>query len=251
MMEGQDKQAEIAFFDGFGETGGYDVITEAGYQRILAELLKHCRAGEDLKVLDLGCGTGSFTARLAGRFPNVAGVDLSPKCVAAAARRYPHIAFSAGDAESLPYPDRSFDIVTLFGVLHHFPRREDALKEPRRLLKDGGVLFTYDPNINNPFFWVRYSERSPLRSTGNITKNEILFAKRELGQVLANAGFRVRELKSIAGVTLDVRHRKYQGGVKVGVRIFNGVERLFDLPVLRDLFGSAIISISTRSDAKG
>jgi len=242
----QDKQAEIDFFDEFGEKGSYDVITEAGYQRILAELLIHCGKDDAPKVLDLGCGTGSFTERLARRFPQVIGLDISPKCIASASRRYGHIRFATGDMEALPYPDRSFDIVTLFGVLHHFPRIADALQEPHRILKDNGILFTYDPNLHNPFFWIYHSERSPLYSAKTITKNEKLFAKPQLKQALLDAQFRIEDLKCVAGVTLDPRHRKYSSLVRPAVYLFNGMERLLDLPLLRNALGSSIISISRK-----
>lgn len=243
----QDKQAEIKFFDEFGEESGYDVITEAGYQRILRELAPYNYIA-DPSVIDLGCGTGSFTERLSRIFPKVIGLDISPQCINYASKKYPHIAFETGDLESLPYADNSFDLITMFGVLHHFPRMEDALKEPYRILKDNGILFVYDPNINNPFFWVYHSESSPLYSAKSITKNEKLFSRGQLQSALEVCGFKLDKLFCISGVTLDSRHKKYSGRVKPFVHLYNAAEILFDFPLFNNIFGSSIIGIARKKE---
>lgn len=244
----QDKQAEIEFFDGVGEKGRYDVITEAGYQRILGELLAAEGAAASAAVIDLGCGTGSFTERLAALFPKVIGVDISGKCIAYASERYPHISFATGDLEALPYADGAFDLVTMFGVLHHFPRLEDALREPLRILRKGGVLFTYDPNLNNPFFWVYHSEKSPLYSADTITSNEKLFTRPQLEAAVLQAGFGIDSLRCISGVTLDSRNRKYSGYIKPVVHVYNAAEKLFDFALFNKHLGSSIICIARKKE---
>jgi SAM-dependent methyltransferase len=95
-------------------------------------------------VLDVGCGTGvvAITAALAGA--KVSGLDLTPELLDHARANQAvagcNVEWTEGDAEALPYPDASFDIVlSQFG--HIFaPRPDVALAEMRRVLKPGGRI---------------------------------------------------------------------------------------------------------------
>lgn len=101
------------------------------------------RSGE--KVLDVGCGTGVVAISAACRGATVAGLDLTPALLEHAGDNEKiagceTIEWTEGDAERLPYPDESFDVVlSQFG--HMFaPRPEVALSEMRRVLKRGGRI---------------------------------------------------------------------------------------------------------------
>jgi SAM-dependent methyltransferase len=90
------------------------------------------------KLLDVASGPGYVAAAAAARGCQVTGLDFASAMVAEAKQRYPHIAFREGDAEELPFPDASFDAVTMnFGLLH-LGRPERALAEARRVLRPGG-----------------------------------------------------------------------------------------------------------------
>jgi ubiquinone/menaquinone biosynthesis C-methylase UbiE len=97
------------------------------------------------KVLDVGCGTGVVAITAARRGGKVCGLDLTPALLEHA-RQNERIAecgpieWIEGDAENLPYPDRSFDVVvSQFG--HMFaPRADVAIAEMRRVLKPGGRI---------------------------------------------------------------------------------------------------------------
>lgn len=96
-------------------------------------------------TLEVGAGTGFFTLNLA-----LAGVlggplhvtDLSPGMVEAAERNAAEAGLSVtgavADAESLPYPDGTFDLVVGHAVLHHIPDVEQSFVEMLRVLKPGG-----------------------------------------------------------------------------------------------------------------
>jgi SAM-dependent methyltransferase len=100
------------------------------------------RAGA--KVLDVACGTGvvSLTAARAGA--TVHGIDLTPELIQHARENAEltrlDASFQEGDAEALPFPDATFDIVvSQFG--HMFaPRAEVAIREMLRVLKPGGTI---------------------------------------------------------------------------------------------------------------
>jgi SAM-dependent methyltransferase len=92
------------------------------------------KAGE--RILDLGCGDGQLTLRIAAAGARVAGLDASPEMAAAARSR--GIEVEEGNAESLPYADRSFDAVFSNAVLHWVRDQDAMLDEVRRVLLPGG-----------------------------------------------------------------------------------------------------------------
>jgi SAM-dependent methyltransferase len=94
------------------------------------------------KVLDIGCGPGWVAIQYAAGGADVDAIDLTPRAVAIAqahaliAGVLPRIA--VGNAESLQFPDDSFDLVVSSGVLHHTPDTRRAFHESFRVLKPGG-----------------------------------------------------------------------------------------------------------------
>ncbi len=95
------------------------------------------------KILDVACGTGILArAALAQVSPggSVAGLDLNPGMLAVATKLEPQIAWRQGVAESLPYPDESFDVVVSQFGLMFFTDRLQAVREMRRVLTSQGRL---------------------------------------------------------------------------------------------------------------
>ena len=88
------------------------------------------------RILDLGCGDGQLTARLAETGAEVAGVDASEAMVAAAWAR--GVAADVAPAESLPYADGTFDAVFSNAVLHWVRDQDAMMAQVRRVLKPGG-----------------------------------------------------------------------------------------------------------------
>lgn len=137
----QNKQAEINFFNKFGShDNDFDAFDERGYQRLIREFLKAVPKSSDLKIADLGCGTGVFTKRLYDKGYTVVGIDISPHCIKFAKEKYPAIKFEVGDIENPAYPEETFDVISLFGVLHHFQNLSIVLKVCQHLLKRGGCF---------------------------------------------------------------------------------------------------------------
>jgi ubiquinone/menaquinone biosynthesis C-methylase UbiE len=99
------------------------------------------------RILDLGCGTGEATCRLAARFPaaaEVVGVDVGPEILAVARREHaalaPRVRFEAGDGFNLAFPAGHFDLVVCRHVTQLLPDPERLLAELVRVLRPGGWL---------------------------------------------------------------------------------------------------------------
>ena len=88
----------------------------------------------DKHILEVGSGRGY----LQDIVPDYTGLDISPSV----ASRY-HKPFVAASATAIPFPDNSFDAIWMIWVLEHIPEPEAALREMRRVLKPGGVLYLW------------------------------------------------------------------------------------------------------------
>lgn len=106
-------------------------------QRILDAIPK------DAVILDLGAGGGIVRAmNFRGVARRVCGVDLDPRVVDNPFLDEGRI----GDAEEIPYPDASFDLVFADNVMEHLEKPKEVLAEAFRLLKPGGRLLFKTPN---------------------------------------------------------------------------------------------------------
>ena len=106
------------------------------------ELVSHLDDG--MRVLELGCGSGSpETARLAQRFA-LTGVDISPRQVERAREAIPEASFVVADFTELELPAGSFDAIASFYAFNHVPRDLLAplLADIHRWLVSGGWLLT-------------------------------------------------------------------------------------------------------------
>ncbi len=104
----------------------------------IPSLLRAAGVGPGTRVLDVASGPGYVAAEAAKLGASPVGVDFAAEMVALASRHHPSLRFEQGDAEALPFTDRSFDAVAInFGVLH-LARPDTALAEAYRVLKSGG-----------------------------------------------------------------------------------------------------------------
>ena len=103
-------------------------------------------------VLELATGTGLIAKHIAEEAELVEATDASAEMIAEARRENgcAKLHFSVQDMFHLPYVEQSFDVVIVSNALHIVPQPEVALREIRRVLKDGGVLaaptFTHAEN---------------------------------------------------------------------------------------------------------
>ena len=110
--------------------------TRAFVHGLAGGVLEWLAAKPGEQILDLGCGDGQLTQRIAATGACVAGVDASPEMLAAARSR--GIDAREGSAESLPFADGAFDAVFSNAVLHWVRDQDAMMAEVRRVLKPGG-----------------------------------------------------------------------------------------------------------------
>jgi len=114
-------------------------------------------------VLETGVGIGAdyFEWLKAGALAT--GVDISPTSLSKARRRCDSAGFHpdlrVADAEHLPFPDDTFDVVYSYGVMHHSPDTQQCLSEAYRVLKPGGtarLMLYHHPSLTEAMLWLRY-----------------------------------------------------------------------------------------------
>ena len=96
------------------------------------------------KVLDVGCGNGYVLSKYAAEGADVFGIDITQAGIDLCNKRFGYSSltgdFRVADAQSIPFPDDTFDCVCSMGVLHHVPDTQKAVDEIYRVLKPGGRL---------------------------------------------------------------------------------------------------------------
>lgn len=158
------------------------------WARRVEMLASHIRPG--MRILELGCGTGYFTKKLAETGASVTAIDISPDLlkVAAAEHAAANVNLVIENACAMTFPDESFDSVVGSSVLHHLdvPR---ALAEIWRVLRPGGSLYFTEPNLLNPQIALQKKIPAIKRRLGD-SPDETAFFRWELRNELRAAGFK-------------------------------------------------------------
>ena len=120
------------------------------------------------RILDVACGSGYGSDMLAETALSVVGGDINKETMSYCQTHYrrPNLTFEVMDIRKIPYPDRSFDLVTSFETIEHITEGEQFLQEAVRLLTDDGNLIISSPlggPVNNPYH-VAYFQRGIFES---------------------------------------------------------------------------------------
>lgn len=109
---------------------------KAGYDFFLQTISN----ASDLKLLDVGCGTGYFCKLASDIGINVTGLDATFEFIDEAKKRLPNGYFMVGEMEELPFADKSFDVVCGFNSFQYAANTNNAFEEAKRVLTDNGKL---------------------------------------------------------------------------------------------------------------
>jgi ubiquinone/menaquinone biosynthesis C-methylase UbiE len=127
-----------------------------------------------LKVLEVGVGTGADYLEWLKAGAQATGLDLSPASIERARLRCQLAGYApdlqVADAETLPFPPDSFDVVYSYGVMHHSPDTQRCVREAWRVLKPGGqakIMVYHHPSVTGFLLWLRYGilRRKSLRQS--------------------------------------------------------------------------------------
>ena len=181
--EMDDKKKSKAYFDRHSRT----FLNRNGYwshdYRITMKILIKRKVRN---LIDIGCGNGAFLAMFHQAAPDVVlyGLDLSREMAEQSRRRLPEADITEGDAENMPFGDRSFDAVSCHMSIHHHPHPDRSLSEMHRILKRKGTLVINE--LTGP---------APLRRLMNRwfrqwpTGDHAVYSRAEMEEMLKKAGF--------------------------------------------------------------
>ncbi len=162
-----------------------------GRRAILEEFLRQIIRNpkskvQNPKILDVGCGTGANLEMLAN-FGTAEGVDVSDDALEFCKAK--GLEAHKGLAESLPFADESFDLVTALDVVEHLDDDVAGLKEMNRVLKTGGKTLIFVP----AFMWLWGVQ-------DDISNHRIRYTREQIVERLEKAGFEI-ERATYANIT--------------------------------------------------
>jgi len=125
------------------------------------------------KILEIGMGQGRFLKKIARFRPDAEffGIDISRSAIDLV-KNDSHLngTFLIGDAEKIPFPNNSFDVVVIMDVLEHVPNPEKVIAEVNRVLKHDGIFHFFVPCEGQQFTLDRFLKKTNFLGFGNFTK---------------------------------------------------------------------------------
>jgi SAM-dependent methyltransferase len=148
-----------------------------------SQLKKFVSQKKDNIILDAGCGTGAMF-KVLQKYGSVHGIDQSKEAVAFAKAKNIAQEVRLGSISSLPYQEKSFDVVVCLDVLYHEKagNDDDALREFYRVLRPGGTLIVREPAYN----WLRGHQDA-------VVWTKKRYNKKELVSKIAHTGFGIEK----------------------------------------------------------
>jgi ubiquinone/menaquinone biosynthesis C-methylase UbiE len=175
----EEKSCGEAYAAGESEKEYYESHARARYE--LEPYIRdfaRFQEGKGKEVLEIGVGMGADHVEWAKSGPrSLVGIDLTPRAIEHTRKRLATQALGAdvrlGDAENLPFPDASFDLVYSWGVLHHSPDTPKAVEEVFRVLRPAGtarIMIYHKHSLIGYMLWARYGLLAgrPFRSLNDV-----------------------------------------------------------------------------------
>ena len=166
------------------------MVIEGYYSQVADEITSNIQQGS---LLDLGTGPGYLPVEIVKRAPeiNITGVDLSRKLIhmaranAQKAGLSSQLSFEVGNSARLRFGDAVFDMVISTGMLHSLKNPVNVLMEIKRVLKDGGDAWIYDPaNV------IQYINKTKWKASLNVHERFFLWIFGLLGLLKPIAVYR-------------------------------------------------------------
>jgi ubiquinone/menaquinone biosynthesis C-methylase UbiE len=167
------------------------IADRVGYERTLDRT--RALLGPDVRVLELGCGTGTTALRLAGDVQSYLATDISPEMIAiaeakCAADPNPALSFRTATAEALAPEAGQFDAVLGFNYLHLVRDLPGTLRRIHALLAAEGLFISKTPCVGDMNPLIRLALLPAMRAIGKAPYANV-FRAAELSQLVSAAGF--------------------------------------------------------------
>ena len=155
MLSAKIEQYWTGRAEGYSEVNRHELAT--GQDRVwFREIQKHLSKEKNLKILDVGTGPGFFAILLPKQGYEVTALDYTQAMLRQAERNAGELAdrirFRRMDAQSLEFPDETFDVVISRNLTWNLESPERAYAEWMRVLKEGGKLLNFDANWYHHLF---------------------------------------------------------------------------------------------------
>jgi SAM-dependent methyltransferase len=164
-----------------------------GRARLADRLLREAGREGKARVLDIGCGSGQFLARLVRMGHEGHGTELSAE-TGRRAGRIPGLTLHLGELERDRFPAGRFDLISIWHVLEHLPEPDRILGFCHHWLSEGGVLMVAVPNIDSlqaALFRGSWFHLDPPRHLHH-------FGRPSLERALSDAGFRIVRMRTLS-----------------------------------------------------
>lgn len=197
-------------------------------------LIEHAEITAASYCLEVGCGTGVFTARLARTGARLDAVDVSPDLLEKARLRpgCEHVSFMLGNAESGENLRGPYDAVVGVSVLHHLDCSM-ALPCLLKVLKPGGRFVFSEPNLRNPQIWLERNVKW-LKPLLGVSPDEGAFVRGEITATLEQHG-----LARVSATPFDWLH---PWSPRPLIPAINSLGLILErMPVIREFSGSLLI----------
>jgi SAM-dependent methyltransferase len=216
-------------------------VWRAGQERRLAMIRRAAGERTQGRILDNGCGVGSYLLRLKDEASTAFGLEFDFERAQEADRQAGNVVQAAG--EGLPYPDETFDLVLSHEVLEHVENDRQAASEMARVLQAGGRLVLFLPNRGYPFethgvYWrgkyrfgnIPLVNYLPRRLRNRLAPHVRVYSKRDIKRIFIDLPLRPVLCTVIFGAYDNLIARWPRGG-----RVLRTLLQLLERTPLRSL----------------
>ena len=215
------------------------------FEKVWALLNEHTNANNHLSVLDAGCGAGAWSRRFKEKNCTVTGLDFSEGMLKLAKSLDYMSSYCKGDLFHFPVYGDTFDVVFFGYVLHHFTKYEigKILRAAHRVINKNGVVASIDPNLVNPYNFLKIHPLSPLRDNINHIPHERPLTFKDFEECWSI--FHRTHFYTLSFIP----SRKVDTSKSVAKTFFVTLDNKLEAFPLTSIFGSNIVMIGKKNDS--
>jgi 2-polyprenyl-3-methyl-5-hydroxy-6-metoxy-1,4-benzoquinol methylase len=198
-------------------------------------IIDFCQIGPNKKILEIGCGSGTLTEKLAATGAEITATDIFPDFLALTAKKSAggNVKTQIVDAETLAgLPDNYFNAVVGLSILHHLDI-DKTLASVYRVLKPGGAMAFAEPNMLNPQIALQKNIPALKKALGD-SPDETAFFAGPIKTKLSSLNFR-----EISVIPFDFLHPAIPDFLAPGIEKIGTIFE--NTPLIKEIAGSLFI----------